>query len=252
MTYRFTESSPKLHPPSIARICLSQASCRLEILRARIFGKEIFMNTIFKKLAVVLGVALMGSLLTATANAACGSTQPAKPGGSFEPQSWQGQNDFGSAKLLLTGDHDSGDPIVGMWHVTFTAKGNGSDGPSDGAPIDNAIVQWHADGTEIMNSGRPAQDGNFCMGVWEHTGRFRYKLNHFALGNDTTNAPSGVGDPAGPTRIVEDVVLSPDGNHYTGRFTLDAYDTSGNPTAHIVGVISGTRITVETTVPDLL
>lgn len=57
------------------------------------------------------------------------------------------------------------DPIVGMWKVAFLAKGNtGLDAPPDGTPIDSAIVQWHADGTEIMNSGRPAQDGNFCLG----------------------------------------------------------------------------------------
>ncbi len=31
--------------------------------------------------------------------------------------------------------------------------------------VDNAFVQWHSDGTEIMNSRRPAQDGNFCLGV---------------------------------------------------------------------------------------
>jgi hypothetical protein len=104
-----------------------------------------------------------------------------------------------------------------------------------------------------MNSGRPAQDGDFCMGVWEEVGRCHYKLNHFAwMGNDTTNAPGGIGNPAGPTRIVEDVTVSPDGKHYSGTFTLDAYDTSFNQTAHIVGVLNGTRITMGTTVNDLM
>ena len=138
------------------------------------------------------------------------------------------------------------DPIVGMWKVLFIAKGNGSGGPPDEAVIDSAIVQWHADGTEIMNSGRPAQDGNFCLGVWEKTGINKYKLNHFALGNDPANAPSGIGNPAGPTHIQEAVTLSRDGNQYSGSFILDATDPSGNSEAHIIGVIKATRITVNT------
>jgi hypothetical protein len=139
---------------------------------------------------------------------------------------------------------------VGFWKVTFTAEGN-KEGPPDDTPIDSGYVQWHSDGTEIMNSGRPAQDGNICLGVWEKTGRSKYKLNHFATGNDTANAPSGIGNPAGPTQIVEDVVLSRDGNHYAGTFTLDAYDTSNALVAHIVGVITATRITINTPVSSV-
>jgi hypothetical protein len=37
-----------------------------------------------------------------------------------------------------------------------------------------------------------------------------------------------------------------------GTFTLDATDTSGNLTAHIIGVMTGTRVTTETTIPELL
>ncbi|MGA7927610.1 MAG: hypothetical protein WCA20_16670 [Candidatus Sulfotelmatobacter sp.] len=29
-----------------------------------------------------------------------------------------------------------------------------------------------------MNSARPAQDGNFCLGVWTRTGKLKYYLNH--------------------------------------------------------------------------
>jgi hypothetical protein len=115
------------------------------------------------------------------------------------------------------------------------------------------MVVWHSDGTEIMNSDRPAQDGNFCLGVWEKTGRLTYKLNHMPwAGNDTTNAPSGIGNPSGAVQIIEEVTLSPDGKHYAGTFTLDAYDTSGNPVAHIVGLVAATRVTVNTKVSDLL
>ena len=203
------------------------------------------MRTNFEKLAVTLGSFLMAATLTATANASCGD----KTGAVFHHQSWDlGLANAGS--LLLTSN--SADTIVGMWHVTFTAQGN-QGGPPDGTPIDNALVTWHSDGTEIMNSGRPPQDGQFCMGVWKRIGVLRYKLNHIAWGgNDTANAPTGIGNPAGPTRFVEEVTVSPDGNHYTGTFTLDAYDTSGNVVARIVGVLAGTRITTDTTVDDLL
>jgi hypothetical protein len=187
-------------------------------------------------------------LLAATASAGCVDSN--KLGALLHRQSWPGANSFQAGSLLaIAEDHD---PIVGTWHATFTAQGNEA-GPPDGTPIDNALVTWHSDGTELMNSARPPQDGDFCMGVWKKTGRNTYKLNHFAwMGNDTTNAPSGIGNPQGPTRFFEEITLSPDGKHYTGHFTLDAYDTNGTQVAHIIGVTNGTRITLDTTVGDLL
>jgi hypothetical protein len=198
----------------------------------------------------VLTIAAVVSLLSvaASARASCGSFSQVGAGKQAHPASWNAQ--FGRAYLTEVDEPLAS--IVGMWHVTFTAKGN-SEGPPDNTPIDNAIIVWHSDRTEVMNSGRPAQDGDFCMGVWEEVGKCHYKLNHFAwMGNDTTNAPGGIGKPTGPTRIVEDVIVSGDGKHYSGTFTLDAYDTSFNLTAHIVGVIQGTRITIGTTVDDLM
>jgi hypothetical protein len=191
---------------------------------------------------IVLGLIVLATVFAVNANAECGNLKGLK----LQPQAWDSVSN--PASLLLIHDQEASDPIVGMWHVVFTAKGNGPDGPPDGTPIDNAIVVWHRDGTEIMNSGRPPQDGNFCMGVWENDGRSGYKLNHFALGNDTENAPSGIGNPAGPTRIVENVFLDRDCNSYSGTFTLNAYDTTGGLEAHIVGVIKAVRITVNTPV----
>src|SRR5215813_7608396 len=203
------------------------------------------MRTNFEKLTLTLGSLLIVATLTATANASCGD----KTGSILHRQSWD-SGSFNAGSLLPTSSN--ADAIVGMWHVTFTAQGNQA-GPPDGTPIDNALVTWHSDGTELMNSARPPQDGDFCMGVWKKAGKNTYKLNHFAwFANDTANAPSGIGNPTGPTRIFEEVSLSPDKKHYTGTFMLDAYDTAGTQIAHIVGVIAGTRITLHTTVPDLL
>jgi hypothetical protein len=196
-----------------------------------------------------LGVVLLVIMVSRGASASCGDAS--KFGATtLQRQSWQGGELFHGGSLLSIAE--ANDPIVGMWHVTITAQGNAS-GPPDGTPIDNSLVTWHSDGTELMNSARPPQDGDFCMGVWKKTGNNTYKLNHFAwFANDTANAPGGIGNPTGPTRIVQRVTLSPDGTQYSGTFVLDAYDTKGRRVAHIVGVIAATRISTETTVRDLL
>jgi hypothetical protein len=209
------------------------------------------MKKTFKRVVAPLLIVLIGTILTAKASAECLSYLPGHKA-VVSPQSWRGA-EFGSASLLLVSEQDSNDPIVGFWKVAFTSKGNEPNIP-DGAPIDSGFVQWHSDGTEIMNSGRPPQNGDFCLGVWEKTGRSRYKLNHFALGNviDPTN-PTVIGPAGGPTQIVEDIMLSRDGNHYVGMFTLDAYDTNHAllPGGHIIGVITATRITVHTPVTSV-
>jgi len=201
------------------------------------------MKTISKTFRAGLGFVLTGAFLTAMAAAQCGT-----PTAKLHKQAWRA----GDSPALLTQAADTLDPIVGMWHVTFTAEGN-SAGPPDGTPIDNAIVVWHGDGTEIMNSGRPPQDGDFCLGIWKKVAPNKYRVNHFAWGgNDTTNAPTGIGNPTGPTRIIEVVSLSADGNSFSGTFVLRATDPAGKPTATIIGAMTGTRITMDTTILELL
>lgn len=201
------------------------------------------MKTISKMFRAGLGFVLIGAFLTAMAAAQCGT-----PTAKLHKQAWR----VGDPTALLTQAADTVEPIVGMWHVMFTAEGN-SEAPPDGTPIDNAIIVWHGDGTEIMNSGRPPQDGDFCMGIWKKVARNKYRVNHFAWGgNDTTNAPTGIGNPTGPTRIIEAVTLSADGNSFSGTFSLRATDPAGKTTAFIIGKIAATRITIQTTIPELL
>ena len=148
---------------------------------------------------------------------------------------------------------ESNQSIVGMWHVLFTANTmNGA--PIPDTVIDNALSVWHNDHTEIMNSVRPPQDGNFCLGVWKQTGKSQFYLNHFAwyANQFPNNTNNGIGDPVGPTRFTENVTVASDGNHFTGTFTLTAYDTQGNKTISFTGALSGTRITTATTTKDLL
>ncbi len=147
------------------------------------------------------------------------------------------------------------EPIAGLYEVTLTAEGNGPTGLPDGASVDHAYVAWHADGNEIMNSGRPAGDANFCMGTWAQTGARTYTLNHFMLSwTQAVNADGVHIDNmfVGPANIRETVTLSRDGSSYTGTFVLTQYDThyhiilpGGIP---IKGTVSGTRKTINSPV----
>ena len=201
------------------------------------------MKTMCKVRNAGLCFVLMGAFLTAMAAAQCGT-----PTAKLHKQAWR----VDDPTALLTQAADTREAIVGMWHVTFTAEGN-TEGPPNGTPIDNALIVWHSDGTEIMTSMRPPQDGDICMGVWKKVGPGQYRVNHIAwFGNDTTNAPSGIGNPAGPTRIIEAITVSADGTCLTGSFSLRATDTTGKTTAVILGTMTGTRVTTETTIPELL
>ena len=208
---------------------------------------------LLRSLAIAAPTVMLALLALPHAQAQCGKVHASlvHPS-SFHPQ-------FGKAHLVdaaLVNDlpaGGTGQSIVGMWHVTFTANTlNGS--PIPDTVIDNALVVWHSDNTEIMNSGRPPQDGDFCMGVWEQTGKLTYKLNHFAWGGNeyAPGTPDeAVGAPAGPTHITESVTLGPGGNHFAGAFTLDAYHTDNTVTS-FTGVVTATRITMTTTVNDLM
>jgi hypothetical protein len=200
------------------------------------------------KLASMLVALVLALAIAPGALAQCGLSK------NFKPASWQPS--IGVAHLARTafddGDED-GPSIVGMWHVLFTAQTmNGGAIPD--TVIDNALSVWHSDHTEIMNSVRPPQDGNFCLGVWKQTGRSSFYLNHFPwfANQFPNNTNNGIGAPTGPTRITEKVNVSSDGQHFTGTFTLTAYDTKGNVMIAFTGALSGTRITTSTTMSDLL
>jgi hypothetical protein len=205
-----------------------------------------------KFLSALVALAL-ASVLVPNAMAQCGLKS-----GLIKPSSWHPQ--FGTPSLHPTlarmdDDHDDGPSMVGMWHVVFTATASNPAGTiPPGGVIDNALVVWHADHTEIMNSVRPPQDGNFCLGVWEQTGRNRFYLNHFAwFGNQyPTDPPTEIGPAVGPTHITETITLAPDGCHFSGTFTLNAYLTNGTLVQTYTGTVAGTRITVDTTVGELL
>lgn len=141
--------------------------------------------------------------------------------------------------------------IVGMWHVKFTAVTVSNGVPfGPGTEFDAGFQQWHSDGTEMLNSGgRPPSTSSFCMGVWSQTGLRTFKLNHFAIswGEDSTRV--------GPTSIVEEVTVSPDGKSFKGSFTITDYaeTDNANPSTNsitvrdtITGTLTGTKVEVNT------
>lgn len=185
--------------------------------------------------AAVLGLAALGvtAISAPAAWAGCGD------GVLKQPAAWPTGDDTARlipAALVTPG---AAATIVGLWSVQFAA-GN--------QVVDFGYSEWHADGTEILNSGihHPATQ-NFCLGVWQQTGPLSYHLNHWALSYAPTAPPPGA--PATPVvkvNIKEDVTLSPQGTTFAGTFSIVPYDfTTGAaiPGGAVSGQVHGERIT---------
>jgi hypothetical protein len=120
--------------------------------------------------------------------------------------------------------------LVGLWQVVFT---------SGGQVVDQAFELWHSDGTEeILDITPPAQE-NACFGVWVQTSRDTVKLKHPSWTFDAN------GNLTGTVILRETVQLDHGENKFTGTYTIDVYDTSGNHIFHSSGQAQGTRITVD-------
>ena len=121
--------------------------------------------------------------------------------------------------------------IVGLWDVKFI---------SDNQIIDEGFDQFHRDGLEILNDTPPPATGNVCLGVYEKTGPRSFKLRH----------PSWIFDSAtnttviGRATILEKIKVDKDGRTFTGTFTIQFRDLSGNPLGpDISGQLQSERIT---------
>jgi hypothetical protein len=210
------------------------------------------MKITFSKLAGTFSTLALALLFVPNSTAQCGGYRGPLP----THTNWHPQ--LGQARLLQTalvaeGEEDNAS-IVGFWHVKFISDGVSTGIPGGvpkGAEVDAGYSQWHSDGTEIMNSGGHAPNtSNFCLGVWAKVGPRQYKLNHFATAWDPTKGTVGPAGPAGeligPAQIDEEVTLGPGGDSFTGSFTINQHDESGNLLVHLEGKITGTRINVYT------
>ncbi len=197
----------------------------------------------FRKQVSTLAVLGIVALLSAHVAAQCGAAAQFQPG--LKTQAWHGGS--GSAYVLNIADGEDRNSIVGMWRFSFISQGNNMPPLSipDGAVLDHGFAQWHSDGTEITNSNRVPSTGSFCLGVWKRVGPNHYQLNHFAMGFDD-------GIHQSYSNIREDVTLSDDGNSFSGTFSIAISDLEGHAGPVINGQLVGTRVTLNTTVQDIL
>jgi len=209
------------------------------------------MNATKRAAITTLSAAIVG-IIVGPAAIACGPTQTREPFATqqlrIDPQNpLESMTSERLAHDLSNMSSGNGASIVGMWSFQFISEGNTTHNPSipNGAMLDFGYNQWHSDGTEVLNSGgrSPAQ-GNFCLGVWQKTGRSTYLLNHFALNYDATT-----GAFLGKISVVETVTVSPGGTSYSGTFVYTVYDPKGNKIDRLTGQVNAQRITVDTATP---
>ena len=213
-----------------------------------------------RKCALVLALGGLASVSARPAMAGCGFYNPAVPPAQRVTPMQEGARLVaavyrpGSEQLISVGYETSvqNSGIVGLWNVSFVSDGVPPNPVPEGVTTDFGTVQWHDDGTEFMISGgRPPSTGDVCMGVWEQTGPFTYKLKHIALawvGSDTPPSMGGPGpSPAqflGPAIITEVVTLNKSRDSYQGPYTIDQYNADESKLlVHISGTVTGTRVT---------
>ena len=120
----------------------------------------------------------------------------------------------------------TGTSIVGLWYITFYS------GPY---VVDQGFDVWHSDGTEVLNDFTDPIEDNVCLGVWSQSGQ-TIKLKHPSWTFDTT------GTLTGTALIGETITLDAGGNSFSGSYTINLYDTAGNPTGKYQGVVKATRV----------
>jgi len=175
------------------------------------------------------GLALLAALglfiLPTCANAACGS--------------------FGAAGLktsiklpMITqaelGSPVFSQPIVGLWHVTYT---NGA----DQSLFNDTFDTWHSDGTEFESAFLAPLGGNVCVGVWRQTGLRTVTLHHVGwLFDPSTPAATATNT----FTLDEEIKVAANGASYSGSFTFKVWNLDGTPTpVEVQGTIAATRIT---------
>jgi hypothetical protein len=179
-------------------------------------------NDLGRMMLSVFGVASL-LLATSSAKAACGSF------------SSLGQRS--AVRLPMLGQaaneewRDARDPIVGLWHVVYTAGGK---------VFNETLDQWHSDGTEFENAFLPPAAGDICFGVWKPTGWHTVKLHHIGWTFDGTGKTTA----DGTFTLDEANKVAEDGNTYTGTFTFKTFPNTGTG-VEVTGTILATRITVD-------
>jgi hypothetical protein len=188
--------------------------------------------------AAIIAAALC-SFFAAGASAKCGFSRATDPNAALVAQAMNSMMARMHHEAVTQGqaaphpeprasDNGAEPSIVGLWTVTLVQNGQA---------IGQAFETFAADGNEILNDSSAPATGNVCLGVWQKSGPFTYKLNHPSFLYDNTNT-----NLIGFVFIRDQVTLDPHGNTYTGAITIDVYDLSGNQLDHETGQIRGRRI----------
>lgn len=170
--------------------------------------------------AAVLAVLSFSGL---SAHASCADPRVAGQQSANQPLSRSAIEDLAGDSRWDNGRHPGS--IVGTWQVSYTVEG---------APFADALIQWHADGTEWENINLPVLAGNICMGSWKQVGERRFFRNH--IGWLYAN-----GSLAGYFTETETDVVSADGSSYSGTNDQKIYIT-GQPMQEVTGTSTATRI----------
>jgi hypothetical protein len=214
------------------------------------------------KCVLVVGLGTLGSTAAYPAFAGCSLYNPAAPPAQWVMPGEDGARLIaavyrpGSERFVRVGHETSvaNSGIVGLWKISMVSDGVPPNPVPAGVTVDFGTVQWHNDGTELMISGgRPPSTGDVCMGVWEQTGPFTYKLKHIGLSWLSSDTPASMGGPGpspaiflGPATIEQVVTLSKTRDSYQGTFTIDQYNADESQLlVHISGTITGLRVTVD-------
>src|ERR1700722_19085233 len=139
-------------------------------------------------------------------------------------------------------DYDRFDPhpIVGMWHVIYTADSvSGATGIFPPTPPSFQFLEsyktWHRDGTEFENAFVDPKGGNICFGVWKEIGERKVQLHHIGLMFDTEGTVKAV------FTTDEINVVSYDGKSYSGTFTFRLFPpTDVYATGNAIVTVKGT------------
>ena len=177
-----------------------------------------------QRIAISLAVLALSIFSATSTSAQCvahphtGNTLASDFRGLQEPaaqdlQGFSGQ--LSPSESLDTERDDSEVTVLGLWKKIYYAGGDLND---------VGFAQFNAGGTELLNDS-PVPDGgnNFCMGSWKKIGHRRYALVHpFLLFDASGKKPMGVSIER------SELIVSRDGNTFTGTWNQDNYDFLGN------------------------
>ena len=192
---------------------------------------RITIQSVAKKVSIVSVFSMLLAAFGASASAQCGGafSSLAQAAASVKGGSQQSRSPF-TVVPGAASDGSVNPSIVGLWHTRFIV-GNQT--------IQEAFQIWNAGGTEVHNPNQDPKGGSVCLGAWRATPQQNFRLIHRVWNYDTS------GNFLGTIHLTEVVGLGDRGDTYSGSFTLDFYDPSGNFQFEVTGDVVADRISAD-------